>query len=102
MSLGFCSSRTSSTTAVTPSVGVPDGGWLVSYWAAKSSAVSSWTTAAATARNSAIGTGGGQISALLADSDGALPAGTAGGLTATANQPFGSAVTLSIALAPLG
>jgi PKD repeat protein len=90
------------TQATTPTLNVPaSGDWLVSYWTAKSSAVTAWgSPAAAAARNSAIGTGGGQISSLLADSNGPVPSGTAGGLVATADQTFSASTTLSIALAP--
>jgi PKD repeat protein len=101
---GFASSVThvNATQATTPSVAIPaSGDWLVSYWAAKSSAITAWSAPSnAVARNSAIGTGGGQISSLLADSNNPLPAGPASGLTATADQTFSASTTLSIALAP--
>ena len=94
-------SHTTETSAATPPVTVPAaGGWLVSYWAAKSSSVTAWTAAPDVVRNSAIGTGGGQISSLLGDSNAILTAGSAGGLTATADEAFSAADTLSIVLTP--
>jgi hypothetical protein len=88
--------------ATTPSITNPaTGDWLVSYWTAKSSAVTAWTApASAIARNAAIGTGGGQVSSLLADSNAGVPAGAAGSLTATTDQSFSAATTLSLGLAP--
>jgi PKD repeat protein len=90
------------TVATTPALAIPvTGDWLLSYWAAKSSAVTAWTSPpAATARNAAIGTGGGQISSLLSDSAGPMPAGSAGGLKASTDQQFSASATISLALAP--
>jgi PKD repeat protein len=101
---GFASGVThvNATQATTPSLAIPaSGDWLVSYWTAKSSAITAWNVPSnAIARNSAIGTGGGQICSLIADSNTPLAAGPAGGLTATADQTFSASTTLSIALAP--
>ena len=94
--------HTNATVATTPALAIPaTGDWLLSYWAAKSSAVTAWTSPpAATARNAAIGTGGGQISSLLSDSAGPVAAGTAGGLNASTDQQFSASATVSLALAP--
>ena len=90
------------TSATTPAVTVPTtGDWVVSLWSVKSSAVTSWTgPGGATVRNAAIGSGGGQISSLAADGGGPAAAGPAGGLTATADETFSAATTLSVVLAP--
>jgi hypothetical protein len=95
-------SHVTATTAKTPTVTAPAAGdWLVSSWTAKSSGVSSWAAPGGVAsRNLAVGTGGGQLTALLGDSGGPVSAGPAGGLTATANQSFSAADTLSLILAP--
>ncbi|HEV7657845.1 MAG TPA: phytase [Mycobacteriales bacterium] len=84
----------------TPVVTVPAGGWVVSYWADKSATTTAWTApAGVTVRAEPLGTGGGRITSLLADSGGAVPAGTAGGLTATTDAPS-RAASVTIALAP--
>jgi PKD repeat protein len=95
-------SHVTSTSATTPTLaGVAGGDWLVAYWTVKSSDVTVWTgPAGATVRNAAIGTGGGQVSSLLADGGGPAVAGQGGGLTATTDQSFSAATTLTLALAP--
>lgn len=92
----------STTTHVTPTVVAPDGNqWLVSYWADKSNATSAWTLpASVTQRTTASGSPSGHISAILGDSNGPVPAGPAGGLTATANSTGGSAITFSVLVNP--
>ncbi|MDQ6527211.1 PKD domain-containing protein [Nocardioides sp. LHD-245] len=95
--------QTSSGTAhVTPAVVAPDGThWLVSYWADKSGATTSWSLPpGAVGRSNATGDGSGHISAVLADSGGPLPAGPQGGLTATADASGTAAITFSVLLAP--
>ncbi len=74
-----------STSHTTPTASVAgDGQWLVSYWADKSSATTDWRApAGVVVRDESIGTGGGRIGALLADSGAPVAAGTRGGLTAT-------------------
>ncbi len=86
----------------TPSVGMAAAGdVVVSYWAVKSSDVTAWAgSPAATVRSSEIGTGGGRISTLLADSAPSSSAGSSGGLTATANDLFTAETTLSVVLTP--
>jgi len=102
--VGFAGAAThvNATSATTPGLTVPaTGDWVVSYWTVKSSAVTGWTgPAGATVRNAAIGTGGGQVSSLLADSGGPVSAGPVSGLAATADQTFSASTTLTIALAP--
>jgi PKD repeat protein len=90
-----------STTHTSPTVPVVDGGaWLVSYWADKTSSTTSWTPPGdVTMRDVAYGTGSGYISAMVADSAGPVPAGTAGGLTATTNASS-VAASVSVVLRP--
>ncbi|GAA3141042.1 hypothetical protein GCM10010466_35110 [Planomonospora alba] len=95
-------SETASTTSHTgPAVEVGEpGGWLVSYWADKSSVTTGWTPpAGVVVRDGVAGSGSGRITALLADSGGAVPAGTAGGLTATTDGSS-RAASVSVLLAP--
>ena len=62
---------------VTPGVTVPEGAWVVSYWADKSSTTTTWTPAGSVAgRQVLCGADSGRICSLLADS-GACPAGRA-------------------------
>lgn len=92
----------STTTHVTPGVTAVDGDdWLVSFWADKSSTTTGWTLpGGVTQRATATGTGSGRISAVLADSDGPVPSGSRGGLTATADSAGTSAVTFSVLITP--
>ncbi len=93
----------SSTTHVTPNLVTPvDGSLIVSYWGEKNSSTTSMTTSEATVRHANSMTGGGAITALLADSNGGVPAGTQGGLTATADADSGRATMWTIALTPGG
>jgi hypothetical protein len=95
------SSTASDTTAVTPTVNVvANGGWLVSYWAAKSSTITNWSApATSSARVPDNGSGSGRVNSLAADSAGPVPVGTAGGLTATADAAATAFTTWSIVLA---
>ncbi|MCX6465541.1 MAG: phytase [Pseudonocardiales bacterium] len=88
------------TTAVhlTPAVTVPESGsWLVSYWADKSAETTAWTPPAGqTVRATTTGSGGGHVTALLADGNGPVPPGTRGGLAATADAASSRAVSFSV------
>jgi hypothetical protein len=88
-------------TRATPVVPVANGGSaVVSYWADKSSATTTWTPSAGTSlRDLSVGGGGGRIVAALADSLG-VGAGTSGGFAATANSSTAKALTWSIVLGP--
>jgi PKD repeat protein len=79
-------------TYTTPASTVPvDGDVVLSYWAAKNSAVTSWTTPAdQIVRSVANGSGGGRVNSVATDS-GAAPAGAAGNLTGTTNGGTGGA-----------
>jgi Malectin domain/PKD domain len=91
----------SSTSATTPTTAVPAGGdWVLSYWATKSSAVTTWTAPAGqTVRSTANGSGSGRINSFVSDGGGPVPAGPAGGLTATTDQAGASFSTWTIVLA---
>ncbi len=85
----------------TPTVPVASAGsMLVSYWADKSSATTTITVPGTSAlRNMSSGTGGGHITAAVAD-NGSLAAGTAGGITATADTANRQAVMWSVVISP--
>ena len=90
----------SSLTSPTVSIGA-GGAWVVSYYSAKSSVVTAWTVPASqTTRDADNGTGSGRINSVVADSGAAVPAGSAGGITATTDQPVGGADSWTIVLTP--
>jgi PKD repeat protein len=85
----------------TPAVSVPDGAWVISYWADKSATTTSWTPpATVTARQQACGADAGRICSLFADSGHSLSAGSYPGVTASTNAPSAKATTWSIVLPP--
>ncbi|MGH3497050.1 MAG: PKD domain-containing protein [Nocardioidaceae bacterium] len=97
----------SGTQRTTPTISTSTGSWLVSYWAGKggssTSPATTWTAPGTTApRTQASGTQAGQVSSLLADSNGSALASTAGGLTATSSISLGMATEWSILLIPDG
>jgi hypothetical protein len=82
--------------------GVGAGAWVVTAWSDKSSSTTAWTPpGGVTARATGIGTGGGRVTSLLADSGAPVAAGAYGGLTATTDAAS-RAMTWSIVLAPAG
>jgi hypothetical protein len=87
-------------THTTPAVTVTAAGsQLVSYWADQSSASTGWTLPAGTTeRLDTTGAGSGRITSAIGDQ--AVAAGTAGGLTATADSSNGKAVMWSVVLNP--
>jgi PKD repeat protein len=88
-------SHTSPTAAVAAA-----GSWVVTYWSDKSSATLAWTPPnGVTSRGVSIGSGSGRVTSLTADSGGAVPTGTYGGLTATTDAAS-RALTWTIVLAP--
>ena len=90
--------RTTHTTPIVPVAAA--GSALVSYWADKSSATTTWAMpAAAQLRNLSVGSGSGRVTSALADT-GSLAAGTAGGLTATADSATARGVMWSIVIGP--
>ena len=88
------------TAHVSPTVTAAAGtGWLVSYWADKTSSAPGWTgPAGQSKRADSTGSGGGRVAAILTDSNGAVPAGSAGGLTATSGAAAGKVISFSILL----
>jgi PKD repeat protein len=89
------------TAHVTPAVTAPAGSWVVSLWADKSETTLSWTApSGVTVRDTAIGTGSGRFSSLLADSGGPVGGGTYGPLTATTNAASTYADMWTVVLTP--
>ena len=95
-------SHTTTSAATTPLVNnTGTGRWIVSYWAAKSSAVNAWTLPAGEAsRSTSYGSGGGRINAIAGDAGTSAPTGQAGGITATTDQPFSASTAWTIVLQP--
>lgn len=81
----------------TPTVAVAEsGGWLVSYWATKSSGASGWTPPPGqSVRTGSTGSGGGHMTAVLTDGGGPVAPGTRGGLTATADAAGSATLAFS-------
>jgi PKD repeat protein len=95
------SSKDSTTASHTsPTVtGLAGGSLAVTFWTDKSTGTTAWTLpAAVTQRSTVFGTGGGAVSAALADS-GAAVSGSYGNLTATTNAVSGAGVEWTIGLA---
>lgn len=84
----------------TPTVTITNSGtWILSYWNAKSSVITGWTPPTGqVTRATAYGSGGGYMDSILTDAGSVTPPGTAGGYTATTDQPGGSDVAWTIAL----
>jgi hypothetical protein len=89
------------TAHTTPTVTAPAGSWVLSMWTDKSETTTSWTApASVTTRDTALGTGSGRFSALIADSGGPVAAGSNGGLTASTNAASSYADLWTVVLAP--
>ncbi len=94
---------TATTSFAAPSVNVAQAGsWLVNSWSEKSSNdTTTWAApASSTSRTSAVGTGGGKVSSLLADSNAPVATGTANGRTATTNVAGGNGQLFSVVVSP--
>jgi hypothetical protein len=90
--------RADHTTPVTPA---PDGAWVVSAWADRSSATTAFSLpGSVTQRSAACAVTTGRVCSVLADSNGAVTAGDVGGLTATADSSQASATMWTIVLRP--
>lgn len=84
-----------------PTVTVPEGAWVVTYWAAKHAESVNWTLPGGEAvRTGSTGSGAGQISAALSDSGGQVPGGSAGGLVGATDQAVNRVVMFTTVLAP--
>ena len=88
--------------ATTPTVSAPgNGDWVVSYWSAKSSTVTTWTAPGSqSVRSADNGSGSTRINSLASDSGGPVAAGTVGAVTATTDQPASTTIGWTIVLAP--
>ena len=86
----------------TPSVNVTDSGsWVVSYWSEKSPGTATWSIPAdVTERSRARGTGSGQISAVLADSNGPVSTGPSGSQVATTSVNVARSIRYSVVVRP--
>ncbi|MBC9733466.1 PKD domain-containing protein [Nocardioides marmotae] len=95
-------SNTSGTSHTTPTVTVPAANsWLVSIWSEKSSTTATWTLpTTATQRTTNAATGSGRISAVLGDSAGPVPVGTAAGRTASTSVAVSRSMLASVVLSP--
>lgn len=75
--------------------------WAISYWMHGDSATTALTVpSGVTSRGTGTQTGGGRVTTLAADSNGIVPAGSYGGLTATAAAASTTTSTWTIILAP--
>jgi hypothetical protein len=84
----------------TPTVQATGGDWVLEAWTDKSSSTTGWEApVGVTVREEAVGSGGGRISALLADSGGAVGGGEVGGRTASTNGTS-AAISWTVVLAP--
>jgi PKD repeat protein len=85
----------------TPIVNGGAGAWVISYWGDKASNTRTWTApAGTTTRDVSYTSGSGNVSSLVVDSGGAVPAGPVGGLTATTDLDSTRATTWTFALLP--
>jgi hypothetical protein len=86
---------------VTPTAPVAlSGGWVVSYWTHKDSTTTLLSPpGGVTVRASGTQTGGGTVKGLVVDTAGPVPAGSYGGLTATAGAAATDATMWTIVLA---
>jgi hypothetical protein len=86
----------------TPTLDAPDGAWVLSSWADKSSTTTAFVLPGVVAQRTFLcGTSTGHICSALADSDGPVTAGTYGGLTATADSSQLSATMWTLVLRPV-
>ena len=95
--------ETLTTTAHTsPPLSTPAvGGWVVSYWAEKTSTTTDWLPPAGqVSRTETSGSGSGRIESLLVDSGGAVGVGPWPALTATANSAGRKVISFSVSLRP--
>ena len=95
-------SDSSTATHIAPVVQVATAGsWVVSFWSDKSSSTTGWTTPAGTTqRDLVLGSGGGRVTAVLADSAAAVVIGTYPTQTATVNDASGKGAMISLVLVP--
>ena len=94
--------NTAATSHTTATVPVADqNSWQVNWWSEKSGVAQTWTLpGTVTQRNTTTGTGTGKISAVLADSNAAVPVGTGPTRTASTSASAAKSATLSFAVSP--
>ncbi len=95
---------TSRTGHTTPGASVAvNGSWVVSYWADKSAATTTWTVPGTlTSRGLSAGTGSGHLTSALADTATGVAPGASAGTTATADSASAKATMWTVVLAPNG
>jgi hypothetical protein len=94
---------TNVTSHTAPAVAVANAGsWVVSFWSDKSSSTTAWTLpSGVTQRDQTIGTGGGRVTAAIADSNGAVSTGTYPAQTASVGATAsGKGAMISLVLSP--
>nr|WP_242680664.1 PKD domain-containing protein [Nocardioides sp. IC4_145] len=90
-------------THTTPALEAAEGDWVLSYWADKSSATTSFTLPEGVVpRQAACSANAGRTCSVLADSGGPVGAGPVGGLAATADAPSASATAWTLLLRQAG
>lgn len=95
------SSDASTSNHTTPTLIVPSGSLVVSYWADKSASTAKWTAPGGeTARAESYSTGTGRVSAFVADAARATSGGSVSGVTATTDVVSTRGINWTIALAP--
>ena len=88
-----------SSSHLTPTATAGTGDYAVSYWSDRSTAPRTWTApVGASVRNASTDTGNPTFQALITDSNGAVPAGSYGGLTATTDANTDRAAMWTIIL----
>jgi alpha-tubulin suppressor-like RCC1 family protein len=95
--------ETATTTAhMSPPLSSPAvGGWVVSYWAEKTSTTTDWLPPSGqVSRTETSGSGSGRIESLLVDSGGEVGAGQWSALTATADTAGRKVIAFSVSLRP--
>jgi hypothetical protein len=93
--------RPAGTAHTTPTATAAAGSWVLSIWSDKQSAQRSWTPPAGVVERSDVtAPGTGAVATMVADSNGPVPAGTVGGLTATVPTASNRATVFTLVLAP--
>jgi large repetitive protein len=94
--------NTASSSHTAPAVAVADpNSWLVSVWSEKSATVPVWNLPAnVTSRQNRSASGPGKVSMVVADSNAAVPTGTAAGRTATTSASVTRTALFSVVVSP--
>src|SRR5581483_5466202 len=90
---------TKASSHVTPSVTAASGNWVVSFWADRSTATRTYTVpSSVTTRDTSPDSGTLTMQSVVADSNGAVSAGSYGGITATTDASTDRSVAWTITL----